>query len=788
MSIKTEVNKNIISGEHFRISVLTERLIRLEYGEKRFFTDEETSAVICRNFPKIYFDISVENDILIVETDSLLLKYDGQVFSSNGLSIEMKETGERRHYSVVYANSDANFLGTARTLDMTDGFASLEGGIFGAKGFAVLDDSRSAVLKAGEFVPRNGEGQDLYFFGYGKKYYEGLKDLYTLTGNVPMIPRYALGNWWSRYYRYTEESYLELIKRFEEEKIPLSVAVIDMDWHITDVDPKYGTGWTGYSWNKELFPDPKRFLQALKERKLYTTLNLHPADGIRGFEDMYENVAIRMGIEPSTGKAIEFDFGDKKFRDTYFEEVMHPYERDGVDFWWIDWQQGTGKAGTEVDPLFLLNHYHYKDMEDRRIRPMIFSRYAGVGSHRYPIGFSGDTHSTWKSLDFQPYFTSTASNIGYGWWSHDIGGHMLGDKDNERLVRWVQFGVFSPIMRIHSSSSPFFNKEPWILEEPYRRIVTGFMRLRHKLLPYLYTMNHVAHKSGRPLIRPMYYVCPEEKESYDVKNEYGFGDVLIVGAITSPGDDHTKLAEVNMYIPKGRWYDLFTGSAYEGDEKRKLYRTLDSIPVLLPEGGIVPLSADGYENGCDNPKSLEITVGFGKDGFFDMYEDDGISMEYASGKSVSTLFEFYCDASENRAVFRINAVEGCIGLVPEKRSYKLKLYGVKPCEDARVSIRQNGAAGDISFDYDDRKHIISVDLPEGDVYFDREVIFEGISSAENDTEKLLFELLDRAWIPMLLKEKIHNGFKTAASNEDFLKWLSQADAPETLKDAIREFL
>ena len=133
MSIEYNIKQNIISGEQFRISVLTDRLIRLEYSESGTFTDEETSAVVCRNFPKIYYDVSTENDILMVETDSLLLKYDGGPFSSTGLSIELKENMQRWYYSVVYANSDENLLGTARTLDMTDGFASLEGGIFGGK-------------------------------------------------------------------------------------------------------------------------------------------------------------------------------------------------------------------------------------------------------------------------------------------------------------------------------------------------------------------------------------------------------------------------------------------------------------------------------------------------------------------------------------------------------------------------------------------------------------------------------------------------------------------------------
>ena len=115
-----------------------------------------------------------------------------------------------------------------------------------------------------------------------------------------MIPRYSLGNWWSRYYRYSEESYKEVVDKFREEKIPLSVAVIDMDWHVTDVDPKYGTGWTGYTWNKELFPDYKRFLKMLHDNGLSTTLNLHPADGVRAFEAMYRQVAEKAGIDPDT--------------------------------------------------------------------------------------------------------------------------------------------------------------------------------------------------------------------------------------------------------------------------------------------------------------------------------------------------------------------------------------------------------------------------------------------------------------------------------------------------------
>ena len=136
---------------------------------------------------------------------------------------------------------------------------------------------------------------------------------------------------------------------------------------------------------------------------------------------------------------------------------------------------------------------------------MTFSRYGGPGSHRYPIGFSGDTHITWDALAFQPYFTATAANIGYGWWSHDIGGHMLGVHDDELAARWVQFGVFSPIMRLHSSPSAFMRKEPWAYGMSACAVMEDFMRLRHRLLPWLYTQNVRASETRCAFLRPVYY-------------------------------------------------------------------------------------------------------------------------------------------------------------------------------------------------------------------------------------------------------------------------------------------
>ncbi len=751
----------VLTGEKYRITVLTDRLLRFEYSEEGCFEDRLSRTVVNRDFEDVDAKVSNEGGWLTVETGELVLKYDEKPFSSIGLSVELKSFGTTYHYSFEYNNSGRNLFGTVRTLDTIDGSIPLGPGIFGQEGFAVLNDGDSPVydeeLKG--FTNRKENTTDFYFFGYGKDYYGGLRDFYKLSGKTPLIPRYALGNWWSRYFKYSEESYKEVVDKFKAEEIPLSVAVIDMDWHLTEVDPKYGTGWTGYTWDKKLFPDYKRFLGMLKDNKLATTLNLHPADGIRAFEDQYERSAKRMGIDPATEEAIEFDFADERFRDTYFEELMHPFEEDGVDFWWIDWQQGFGKKPGDVDPLILLNHYHYKDQEKRNKRPMIFSRYAGPGSHRYPIGFSGDTVCSWKSLAFQPYFTSTASNIGYGWWSHDIGGHMMGDKDDERLIRWIQFGVFSPIMRLHSSCSPFLNKEPWVIGEPYHSVMKKFLRLRHRLVPYLYTENYRAYSEDKPLVRPMYYDFAGDEESYRLPNEYGFGESLYVGAITDKVDDKLKLSAVNMLIPEGRHVDLLNGRVYKGGKKRKLYRDIFEMPILMEAGTILPLAPDSPENGTDNPTCLELVVAAGSDGSYTIYEDDGNTMNFEKGAFATTTFECSYNEEKSSLTVIIAPSKGDLSLIPSKRDYVITILGA-------------GKRRSVS--------LTSVETAVG-----AELEISDVTLTGNDHVKEVFDILERAFIEIGTKDMIYEAV-TGKKPEEFTCWLRGADVSEALKDAILE--
>ncbi len=768
--------ESIVEGVDYRISVLTPGLIRLEYSQDGQFEDRPTQVVWNRDFGACDFRVAETEEALEIFTDRVHLYYDKKPFSANGLSIEVKgglfPFGNVWHYGESGGHFQRWALkGTARTLDNADGEIPLEDGLVSMSGFSLLDDSRSLIIREDGWVETRRSAEiDLYFWGYGTDYLACIQDFYKLCGTTPMIPRYAFGNWWSRYHKYTESSYRELIERFEREKLPFSVAVIDMDWHLVDVPEKYGKGWTGYTWNRELFPDPEGFLAWLHEQGLHVTLNVHPADGVRAYEEMYEEMGKALGVDTEKETPISFDVTDEKFLDAYFTYLHHPQEEAGVDFWWMDWQQGGLSRVEGLDPLWMLNHFHYLDNGRDGKRPMAFSRYSGPGSHRYPIGFSGDTIISWESLAFQPYFTASASNIGYGMWSHDIGGHMLGAKDDELSGRWLQFGVFSPIMRLHSSNSRFTSKEPWRYRPEICAVMEDFLRLRHQMIPYLYTMDHRQYEEGIPLILPMYYPYPKKMEAYQTANQYMFGSEMMAAPVTTPCIKGINMAKTAVWFPEGEWYDIFTGLSYQGGRKMNVYRDITTIPVFAKAGAILPFQEDYMEDADVNPKQLHLYVYTGKDGSFTLYEDDNATNDYQDGKCVKTRYDW----QEKEGSLRICSAEGDTSLIPEKRDYIITFCGIK--EAQATEKRTQGAEKKVSAQEIQDQGKDGKAAEEGswfigkgqftvvlkDVPVKEEVILslKDREYAGNEVVERCFGLLSRAEINSMLKEGVFGLIET----------------------------
>lgn len=665
----------IFERKNTRISLITSRLIRVEGGS---FTDLPTQSVINRDFEEVEYKIDDLGDEVIITTADAVFSVDVPFAKVNYIKI-----GDL----TVKDFKKGRLPGTARTLDMANGAVRLEKGITSISGASVMDDSKSLLLNPDGSISPRPACSDRYYFAYGRDYLGQLRDFFGLTGEVPLIPKYALGNWWSRYRAYTQEEYRAVMQKFIDKRLPITVATIDMDWHWTDVIDRFGEearsekpkcpeeiiyylllqGWTGYSWNTELFPDHKELLGWLHDNGFKVPLNIHPSQGVRFFEDGYKEMCERLGYDPEKKELIPFDVTDPEFMKAYFEVLHHPLESEGVDFWWIDWQQGKKTKTPGLDPLWALNHYHYLDSGRAQKRPMILSRYAGLGSHRYPLGFSGDTHCTWKSLKFQPYFTNCASNAGYTWWSHDIGGHMHGVQDDELYLRWLQLGVFSPINRLHSSNSDFCGKEPWKRSWAVEKVSEDFLRLRHKLIPYLYSANYRTHKYGEPICMPMYYRY-DEGEAYSNENQYIFGGQLLVCPITQPADKRLNLAKTTVWLPEGRWTDIFNGRVYEGDKFVDMYRDIDSIPVLAPAGAIIPMYRDGNTNDLSLSQPLEINVWRGN-GHYELYEDDGETNAYRDGKFAITTFEL--SESVDSLRLTITPPADSFGLLPEEREMYL---------------------------------------------------------------------------------------------------------------------
>ena len=702
MKYNPVANKNaVIENENVRFTILTSGLVRMEWSADGIFEELATLTFVNRNLPVPEFSHKITNGKLEITTSKLVLKYKigSGKFTADNLQIQFDFNDENISWNLGVKNN-ANLGGTARTLDeyngniqyLTKEKLELEDGILSKDGWTLIDDTANPLFDNSEWAwvtPRpEKECQDLYFFCYGYDYKIALNDFTKVAGKIALPPKFTFGIWWSRYWRYTDLELRELVAEFERYDLPLDVFVVDMDWHIT-VQPEWvkedGTkvldqagqsiGWTGFTWNKNYFPAPKKFFDWAKEKDMEVCLNLHPASGIQPHEKQYEAMAKAMGIDPATKKYVPFDIVHKKFAENFMKLVMHPLEDEGVDFWWLDWQQWSTTTIPGVNPTFYLNYVYYSDMErQNKKRPLIFHRYGGLGNHRYQIGFSGDTLSTWDSLAFQPYFTATASNVGYGYWSHDIGGHMTGDGSPELYTRWVQYGIYSPVFRTHSCPDLNLERKIWEYPTPNFEIMSDGFRLRRSLIPYIYSAARKSYDSGISICQPMYYDYPELEEAYQFKNQYMFGDDMLVAPVVAPMEEGKFYSEKEIWLPEGEWIETFFGSLLKGNQIIKRKVALDEIPVYIKSGSIIPMQSEDKDN-----KALLLNIYPGESGETELYDDEGNNQNFKNGDYSFTKISH----SKNKIV--IQPIEGDFSNMPEHRCYELKMIMTFPPEKIKIN-------------------------------------------------------------------------------------------------------
>ena len=710
-----------------RFTVISDGTVRMEYAPDGEFTDSKSFMAVVRNYAPVNYRVK-QGSWIEITTPLIKLRYKkgSGAFTDKNLVITSAskkkdvfqftwKPGMKQQYNLkgTFRTLDG-YDGDVRTFDTSEGkkgeHMEIEDGVIARDGWTLVDDSKSLLFDGDpkwEWVTerKNSNGQDWYFMAYGTDYKRALKDYASFAGKMPLPPRYAFGYWWSRYWLYSDKEVRNLARDLRNYGFPLDVLVIDMDWHYTE---EGRGGWTGWTWNKELFPDYRRLLKDLNDDHLKVTLNLHPADGVAYYEEKYPEVARAMGVDSATKQRIEWLGSDKKFMTTMFDVILNPMMNDGVDFWWLDWQQHIyDRKLTTLKNTWWTSRCFFTNMQQyTQKRPMIYHRWSGLGNHRYQVGFSGDACISWASLDFQPYFNHTASNVLYGYWSHDLGGHMHGiDRiDPEMYTRWMQFGAVSPIMRTHSTKNAKLKKEPWVFDYDITLTLRNTVRQRYTMAPYIYTMARRAYDDAIALCRPMYYDYPTAQEAYDFRNEYMFGDQMIVSPITSPMKGCYSVQAT--WLPEGEWFELATGSLLQGGQTVERTYAIDEYPIFVKAGSVLPFYTDRVQNLQQNDEDVVVAVFPGaQGGSFSMYEDNGDDQQYATEYATTALTS---SVEGNELTVTIGARKGSYKNMPAQRRFSVKVYN----RFLPISATVNGKPVECSYCGED--FAVMVDVPEVD--------------------------------------------------------------------------
>ena len=696
-------DRDLAAGARF--TALTPTLVRLEYAGDGSFEDRPSFNVLGRDsFPGATTSDRVVDGWRIVCTDALCIHYQlgSGPFAGDNLYVEVARPGGASTRVIPDWSGQGlrdNLGGWLRSLDGLEGGAWMHNGPLTRLGWCLLDDSATALWDGGELVaPANhGQYQSGYFFSYGTNYKEALTNLSKLTGPVPLLPRWAFGLWYSRYFPYTQSEYMdELVPRFRREHVPLDVLVVDTDW-------KAPADWNGWGWNPLLFPDPARFFAWAQTENLNVTLNVHPSISRNDLRYPYLSL-LGHGLYPIEKNYSIWDWGDRRQVDSYFA-AHQPFEDLGVRFWWLDWCCEPGRdtlAGTTPDTL--INFLYAERSTAKGQRGFAFSRigarFAGYGNeeakpngawaeHRYTVHFTGDTHPTWKMLRYQAMFTIREGNMLLAYVSHDIGSFFGTHLADELYMRWIQLGTFQPIMRLHSHHG---DRLPWEYGDETRQASEAFLRLRQQLSAYVYTAARQAHDAALPIVRGLYLEYPERDEPYRYDTEYMFGDALLVAPIVAPSTQPT-----DVWLPPGKWYQFFRDEPFVGNKVYSVQYGFREMPLFVRAGSIVPLVPDDDSVGVAPPTAIIWHVYPGAPGRYRLYDDAGEGLGYLKDDYAFTEVVY---EDSPKPTLTLNPTQGSFASHIVNRVYTIVFHGIKSPAAVKVDGQKTTAW---SYDADTRR-------------------------------------------------------------------------------------
>lgn len=719
--------KNIITGDKYRFSILSPRLIRIEYNKDNKFENRATSLVVKRNFGSTNFTVEQTELSLTITTEYFTLTYvKGTPVNSKNLKVKVNGT-DREWYP---SHKEIRNLGSINySLDYLENNLKLDKGLYSFDGFATLDDSTNLVLENDNFIPREPT-YDMYLFVYNKDLGLCLQDYFNLTGYPPMIPRYTLGTWWYKNDPYNMYDIDNILKEFYDNHLPISVFLLGDKWHNREEN---------FTYDRTLF-DTNILNKYYKSKRVKFGLTINPELPIYPKDPLFNTLS--NAINNYDNKYLSFIPLNNNTISIYLNTVISNLKSTGINIFNIDYNNEKDKQG-----LFLLNHYHYVIANLNEVG-VILSRNPGIAPHRYPIIYSGQTRVSWDTLKALPTYNNSAANLGITWHAHAIGGYYGGIEDDELYLRYIQFGVFNPIFILAGDTGKYYKREPWKWNQLNLSVIRTYMQLRNKLIPYIYNEGYNYHEYGVPLIQPLYYKYPKIYDEPNYVNQYFFGSRIMISPITKKKNIEMNRVVQHIFIPSGTWYDYFSGKKFAGNKYYVNFYKDEDYPIFVKEGSIIPMSLDDTS---DLPRNMEIQIFPAENGLYssyELYEDDGISLNKNYNYIITKM---NLDRVENGYKFTIAKKDGNLN-VPN-RIYLLRFKNMKNPDKIIVKYQEQTKECQAIVEKND----LILELKDINVYEPLEVLLLG-NNLEIETisviNKEIEGILDDLEIETIIKESV----------------------------------
>lgn len=588
--------------------------------------------------------------------------------------------------------------------------------LLSTRGYGILLDSYSLMTfhddAFGSYLWTDVDDELDYYFIYGPEFDQIVHSIRQLTGKATLLPRWTFGYLQSKERYVSQTELIEVVKEYRERGLPLDCIV--QDWKSWPQDL-----WGQKTLDPERFPDPKAMMAELHRMNARLMISIWPNmnPGGDNWREMRDEGCL-------LGNQGTYDAFQEKARALYWKQANEGLFAHGIDAWWCDCTEpfqadwtgvfkpepeerlliNTGEAKRYLDPEFI-NAYSLlhsqgiyegqrKATSDKRVVNLTRSAYAG--QQRYgTITWSGDVSATWDTLRRQIADGLNFCATGLPYWTTDIGAFFVkndpklwfwnGDFDlgvedmgyRELYVRWFQYAAFLPMFRAHGTDTP---REIWRFGEPgepfYDALVKS-LRLRYRLMPYIYSLAGMVTHEDYTMLRALPFDFRSDPDTYDIDDQYMFGPALLVNPVTQPMYYTTQSSPLDgvdksrsVYLPKGAdWYDLWTGQRCPGGQIICAAAPLDTMPLYVRSGSIVPIGPD-IMYADEQPNSpLDLYIYPGQNGSFTLYDDEGDNYNYEQGHFSITRLSW----DETTRRLTLHEREGRYPGMPGSREFRIIL-------------------------------------------------------------------------------------------------------------------